>query len=85
MTEIVRKPGFLPEATWLVPLPAAGRAAGPSTAARSRASATRPAWGPSRTWASRREHRNRGLGTALLLRAHCRASAAPACGASTWK
>ena len=67
MPEISQKPGFLPEATWLVEH-AGGRARRRSAAARSRESATSRTGGhPER--GHHAPHRNGGLGTVLLLQA----------------
>ena len=83
MGEIARKPGFLPEATWLAD---AGRPgpAGRSIAARSRGFATRAGLGAIQNLGITPAYRNCGLGTALLFQALA-GSSASACGASTWK
>ena len=51
MQEIVRKPGFLPETTWLLTYGRRAFAAGRNSAAPCRGSVMRAGWAPSRTWA----------------------------------
>ena len=65
MTEIVRRTGFVPEATWLLQHWRRRTSGGPSCAARSRASPT-PASARSRTSASPQPTAASGLGSVLL-------------------
>ena len=82
MREIVRKPGFLPETTWLLTFP---RGEGcRSSAAPCRGSAMPAGWARSRTWAL-----PRSIATAAWARfssaTPCRAFAAPASAEFIWR
>ena len=58
MAEIARKPGFLPEATWLAVYVGPRRRAGRSIAAPSRGSATSTGWGAIQNLGIAPEHRD---------------------------
>jgi ribosomal protein S18 acetylase RimI-like enzyme len=67
MREIVRKPGFLPESTWLV-VRSTGAAARPEYCGTVQGVRDRHGFGSIQNLGIAREHRQRGLGTSLLLR-----------------
>ena len=83
MGEIARKPGFIPEATWLAER-RRGQGRPAELAALSREFAIRAASGAIQNLGITPAYRNCGLGTALLFQALA-GSSASACGECTWK